>query len=298
MAIPEAQLETWAKQGSVTQSSTTYGTIKNALESNDAGYAGKDYQVFLQGSYCNDTNIWSESDVDVVMRLDSTFQYDISGLSGTEKTLFDTAFAGSASYTYSTFKEDVTKRLRTKFGDDMKPDTKAIKVKANGSRRNADVVVALEFRRYQNFFSHANQRYVTGICFYTPSWDKIINYPKQHSDNCTVKHQETKSYFKPMVRILKNARVKLANDGMIEKLAIAPSYFLEGLMYNVPNYLFMGSYQDAMIGAFNWIVEQDRSKFVTANEQFYLLGDSAVTWPAANCEAFLGAFIKLWNDWK
>lgn len=298
MAIPEPQLETWAKQGSVTQSSTTYATVKNALESNDAGYAGKDYKVFLQGSYCNDTNIWSESDVDIVMRLDSTFQYDISGLSETEKAFFNSAFAGAASYTYGTFKDDVMKRLKAKFGDDAKPGTKAIKIKANGSRRNADVVVALEFRRYQNFFSYENQRYVTGVCFYTPSWDKIINYPKQHSDNCTVKHQATKFYFKPMVRILKNARVKLANDGMIETLGIAPSYFVEGLMYNVPNYLFMGSYQDAMIGAFNWIVEQVRSKFVTANEQFYLLGDSAVTWPAANCEAFLGAFITLWNDWK
>lgn len=298
MAIPEIQLETWAKQGSVTQSSTTYATAKNALESNDAGYARKDYKIFLQGSYCNDTNIWSESDVDIVMRLDSTFQYDITGLSETERTLFNAAFAGAASYTYGTFKDDVTKRLRAKFGDDVKPGTKAIKVKANGSRRNVDVVVALEFRRYQNFFSYENQRYVTGVCFYTPSWDKIINYPKQHSDNCTVKHQATKSYFKPMVRILKNARVKLANDGMIAKLAVAPSYFLEGLMYNVPNYLFMGSYQDAMVGAFNWIVEQDRSKFVTANEQFPLLGDSAVTWPAANCDAFLNAFIKLWNNWN
>jgi hypothetical protein len=298
MAISETQLETWAKQGSVMQSSTTYGTIKNALESNDSGYAGQDYQVFLQGSYCNDTNIWSESDVDIVMRLDSTFQYDISGLSELEKKLFSTAFAGSASYNYSTFKDDIAQRLKVKFGDDVKPGTKAIKVKANGSRRNADVVVAVEFRRYQNFYSFTNQRYVAGICFYTPSWDKIINYPKQHSENCTAKHQGTKSYFKPMVRILKNARVRLANDGKIGNLALAPSYFLEGLMYNVPNHLFTGSYQDAMLKAFNWIVEQDRSKFVTANAQYYLLGNSVVNWPVANCDAFLNAFIELWNNWK
>jgi hypothetical protein len=101
-----------------------------------------------------------------------------------------------------------------------------------------------------------------------------------------------------MVRILKNARVKLANDGKIGNLAIAPSYFLEGLMYNVPNYLFTGRYQDVMVAALNWIVEQDRGKFVTANEQYYLLGNSAVTWPAANCDAFLNAIIELWNNWN
>jgi hypothetical protein len=51
MAIPEAQLETWSKQGSVTQSKATYGTVKAALETVDAPYAAKDYSVFLQGSY-------------------------------------------------------------------------------------------------------------------------------------------------------------------------------------------------------------------------------------------------------
>lgn len=31
MAIPESQLETWSNRGSVTQSSGTYQTIRNAL---------------------------------------------------------------------------------------------------------------------------------------------------------------------------------------------------------------------------------------------------------------------------
>jgi hypothetical protein len=297
MAIPNTQLETWAKQGSITQSSTTYATVKNALESSSAAYTSKDYKVFLQGSYCNATNIYSESDVDVVIRLDSTFHYSLDVLSDVEKTAFNNAFSGGAAYSYSSFKDDVAKRLKAAFGDDAKPGTKAIKIKANGSRRNADVVVATEFRRYQNFFSLTNQRYVTGICFFTPTGNRIVNYPQKHSENCTTKHQASNSWFKPMVRILKNARVKLADDGKIDNLAVAPSYFLEGLMYNVPNYLFAGSYQDAIVAAFNWIVEQDRSKFVTANEQFYLLGDSAVTWPAANCDAFLNAFIELYNNW-
>jgi hypothetical protein len=298
VAIPETQLETWAKQGSVTQSRTTYDTIKNALESNNTGYAWKDFGVFLQGSYGNDTNIWSESDVDVIIRLNSTFQYDISSLPDAQKDAFNIAHAGNASYTYGTFKDDVAKHLKSRFGEDVQPGKKAIKVKANGSRRNADVVVAIEFRRYQSFFSLTNQSYLSGICFYTPSWDKIINYPKQHSDNCTTKHQATKSYFKPMVRILKNARVKLVNDGKIDSPGVAPSYFLEGLMYNVPNSLFAGSYQDAMVAAVNWIVAQDRSKFVTANEQFYLLGNSAVAWEAAKCDAFLSSFINLWKNWS
>jgi hypothetical protein len=55
MAIPESQLETWSHQGSVSQSAGTYATIKNALESADAKYTNRDFEVFLQGSYGNAT---------------------------------------------------------------------------------------------------------------------------------------------------------------------------------------------------------------------------------------------------
>src|SRR5579863_489300 len=93
MSIPESQLETWAKQGSITQSSTTYATIKGALEASDAEYANQSFKVFLQGSYGNDTNIWAESDVDVVIRLDSIFYYDTSLLTTVELAEFNAGFS-------------------------------------------------------------------------------------------------------------------------------------------------------------------------------------------------------------
>jgi len=89
MGIPESQLETWANQGSVTQSSTTYATVKRALEASDTKYAGKTFEVFLQGSYGNDTNIYAESDVDVVIRLDSIYHYDVTGLNAWELATFN-----------------------------------------------------------------------------------------------------------------------------------------------------------------------------------------------------------------
>jgi hypothetical protein len=73
VAVPESQLETWSHQGSVTQSSSTYQTIRNALMAPEAIYSEKYFKVFLQGSYGNETNIFAEIDVDVVVRLDSIF---------------------------------------------------------------------------------------------------------------------------------------------------------------------------------------------------------------------------------
>ncbi|OHD48947.1 MAG: hypothetical protein A2096_10405 [Spirochaetes bacterium GWF1_41_5] len=50
------------------QSSNTFNSIKNVLEDSSTPYAGKNFKVFLQGSYGNDTNIYTESDVGIVIR--------------------------------------------------------------------------------------------------------------------------------------------------------------------------------------------------------------------------------------
>src|SRR5690348_859690 len=148
MAIPESQLETWSHQGSITQSSETYATVKKALLAEDAKYAGKDFEVFLQGSYGNDTNIYAESDVDVVIRLDSTYYYDTSLLNPLDQQTFQANFV-SASYQYDEYKGHVIEALQKSFGkEDVVPGTKAIKIKPNNGRRNADVVVAAQFRKY------------------------------------------------------------------------------------------------------------------------------------------------------
>ena len=94
MAIPESQLDTWSHQGSVQQSCDTYATVKRALEARDTKYADKSFDVFLQGSYGNDTNIYAESDVDVVIRTDSIYYYDTSALNPQELQIFQSLFYG------------------------------------------------------------------------------------------------------------------------------------------------------------------------------------------------------------
>ena len=49
----------------------------------------------------------------------------------------------------------------------------------------------------------------------------------------------------------------------------------------------------------NWVLEQqDRSQFVCANEQYYLLReDSPVTWREEECKQFPEAAKSFWNSW-
>lgn len=76
MATPESQLDTWSKQGSVAQSRDTYASVKNMLDNSGSPYYLKSFESFLQGSYANDTNVYRDSDVDVVMRLLPNDQYE------------------------------------------------------------------------------------------------------------------------------------------------------------------------------------------------------------------------------
>ena len=143
MAIPESQLDIWAKQGSVIQSQATYASVRGVLDRGDAAYASRDYGIFLQGSYGNDTNIYADSDVDVVIRLDSVFYKDISALSEQEKAAYKVNFSDSA-YSYADFKADVTENLTTHYGSPVKPGKKAIFIQGNGSRRDTDVLPAAQ----------------------------------------------------------------------------------------------------------------------------------------------------------
>jgi len=294
MSIPEAQLETWSHQGSTAQSSATYATIKRALEAADTGYAGKNCEIFLQGSYVNDTNIYAESDVDVVICLNDLYHFDTSALNQYELAAFNGQFI-LAPYQYDEFKAHVIEALRRSFGADATAGNKAIKIRANGNRRSADLVVAAEFHRY--YSGRVGLPYERGICFFNSNGVRIANYPKQHSTNCTSKHQATNSWFKPMVRILKNTRSKLVGDGKISG-SDAPSYFLEGLLYNVPNDRFGRSYSNSFCAAMTWIVEAQRNDFLCANEQHYLVRDGfSECWPTANCTKFINAAVALWNQW-
>lgn len=296
MSIPESQLETWSHQGSITQSSLTYNTIKNVLGDTDTPYNGKNFSVFLQGSYGNATNIYAESDVDIVIQLNDCFHSDLANLSEDQKNAFS-ATLSNAAYTHVEFRRDVLGVLKARYGDDVKPGDKAINIAANGNRRKADVIVSVQFRRYYKFNGIYDQRYDEGICFFDSSGQRIANYPKQHSENLTQKHKATNQWFKPMVRVFKNMRVKLVEDKLIAS-GVAPSYYLEGLLYNVPDDKFDSSLGECAVNCINWIQGADRSQFECANRQYYLLREnSPVTWRASQCDEFLAAATKLWNQW-
>lgn len=300
MTIPESQFETWSHQGAVSSSKSTHVSIRMALDQYEGYPDNINFDVYLQGSYKNDTNIRGQSDVDVVVMLKSSFYGDISGLPSEQQSLYKTNF-GDATYNWPNFRADVFKALEQYYGhSEIKEGRKSIKIRnSTGNRLPADVVVCMEFRKYLKFLDYYSQEYIDGIEFFVPSENRwIVSYPKCHYENSIKKNSAnaTNGLYKPVVRIFKNARSYLIDHNVISD-ELAPSYFLEGLIYNVPNENFVEGFRETVYNILKWLSETDYGQFVSPSEQQLLFGNSPEQWNMSNAHQLVSSFIKLWNDW-
>ncbi len=195
-----------------------------------------DLEVFLQGSYRNNTNVCADSDVDVCVRCMDVFwvshPFDV-GIADADMGVVD----DTTGYTYPMFKADVEAALRDHFGSSavLRGD-KALNVAENTYRVTADVVPCFEHRRYERF-SDGSIYYSSGTAFRTDSGSRIENWPYHHYENGVEKNRRTGKRFKGMVRALKSLHNEMAlNVG--EKM---PSFLLESLVWNVPDDRFGSS---------------------------------------------------------
>ncbi len=283
MAIPESQLETWSHQGAVTTAKATADSIKNALDSYSNWPTGIDFEVYLQGSYKNDTNIRGDSDVDVVAQLNSTL---CSNLSVDQQRILGIT---PASYFWSNFRTDVLRVLNNYYGQGVVSEgNKSLKVRASNGRLPADVVVSIQYRGYRsvNFYD-----YIEGMCFWSRNDNRqVINYPKAHYENGVSKHQNSNKWYKPSVRMFKNIRGSIPSNS-------TPSYFLECMLYNVPNTSFGTSYQDTFCNIVNWLNKADLDNFVCQNGQLKLFGPTQEQWDTGQARTFINSLVSLWNSY-
>lgn len=293
MAIAESQLEVWSHQGATATSAATYDAIRRVLLDPRAPFANRQFEVFLQGSYANDTNVFADSDVDVVACLTSTYYEDTSSLQPGDMTFHDADWT-PASYSWDAFKAEVADWLALNFGGGVDPSGKAILVPGDGRRRDADVLACAEFRHYHSYAARFSQDFWSGICFWHAG-GRIVNYPKQHSANCTRKHQSERGWFKPTVRILKNMRNAMVRDGWLAE-GVAPSYFLEGMLSNVPDNLFGLTYRGTVAAAIAWLAQADPSELLCANGIHYLVREGhSVCWSPPSFRAYLAATAHYWD---
>ena len=255
-----------------------------------------DFSISLQGSYGNDTNVWKDSDVDIIIRLNQSFYSDLSRLEQGAKGNFDSTYL-DVQYGFSEFRTQVITWLTKHFGTDVKPGKKAIFIKGNNGRRDADVLVCAKLRRYRKGSTGTDDQHDEGICFFLQDKTRVINFPEQHRDNCTTKHQNSEEWFKKVVRVYKNMRNRMVEEGYLAE-GVAPSYFIEGMLWNVPNSAFGVSFEDSFVNSFNWLNNSDKTQLACANDLYWLIREGeGKCWKPADSETYIAAVRKYWNEW-
>lgn len=291
MGIPEPQLREWSDHGPQDASKRTHEAIREVLKKY-SWPQGVTYDFYLQGSYRNSTNLRGDSDVDIVLELQSTFHYNADSLSSWDRSQLESSFPPS-TYDWNEFRRDALKALEGGFGKEfVNQRNKSIKVKEASPRLAADVVVCLTYRNYTSYSS-----YVEGIAFRALQ-DKcqIINYPKQHYENGADKSRRTWDRYKRTVRMFKSARNHLESEGRIDA-DLAPSYFVECIIYNAPNYMFQPGFQNTYFAVVNWMRGAWLDGMLCQNGQQRLFGQSPEQWDTEDAREFIGQLAALWNDW-
>ena len=300
MTIPESQLETWAKRSQTDTAIDAHTRIRKQLHKDGTPLANIKFHDFLQGSYANYTNIVGDHDVDIVVRLNNTFTYNVDYLPEPTKTACLQSI-NPATFTLEDFRPLVLDRLRNAFGaDNVVEGNKAVKIPGKaGEYMDADVVICQRYRLY-----YANSvggwGYHEGIALRDRRDNRLIaNFPDEHLENGQKKNQATDEAFKPIVRIYKNIRNYLVDHGKLDH-DIAPSYFIQGLLYNVPNDQFTDDLTMDMLNSLVWLADNtdQYQRFVCQNGIQLLFGQTDEQWKPQNATKYLHETMQLWQDWS
>lgn len=250
------------------------------------------FTVYTQGSYKNYTNTRGSSDLDLIVQLRSPWMRDLSELSDADRERYHENTV-SADYGYEDgFRGSVVQALRQFYQESTLKDPvtnsgKAIEISGqhNPLPIDVDVVAAQEYRIYHSYPKNEDPEYTEGMKFKprngTEWW---VNFPKKHVNNSDTKH----SNFRETVRMFKNAR-DYYNDNNIFSLD-APSYYIECLLYNVPDdVLKRTDLTDRFDNVLSWL-EQDSIElddFQQASEMEALFGDENTQWDINTAEDYI-----------
>lgn len=191
-------------------------------------FGGCGLSVYTKGSYPNNTNVRTDSDVDIAVQCSAAYYWD----EATTGVHVVNPYKGI--WTPANLRTELEAALTAKFpGQVDTSGSTAIRVHSSSVRVDADVVPCFD---YKYFLADGGVR--EGAKTFKKSGDALINYPVQHLANGRLKNNNTNTSFKKAVRILKRAENAMVRDKTHREV---PSYFIECLVYNCPDSTFAKS---------------------------------------------------------
>ena len=217
----EEKIVAWSQDPSATEQERIDRTIRMVTEAinDDAFLSTLQKEVFLQGSYRNQTNTRLDSDIDVCVVFTQVAYHDQAPM------LRNPVSIGTAQHHPVDLKERLRAALASKFdARSVKAGPKAIFVKPSTVRVDADVVAAVA---YLYHFTNANGDHDAYIGTAIPVGSGFAtNFPHHHYRVGLAKDIETNGAYKKMVRFFKRMNQEFDPKDQL------PSFYIESLIFN------------------------------------------------------------------
>lgn len=227
----EDKLTGWTGPSSATEQEKQERTERMIREAVNAHEPFKNcsLSVYVKGSYANKTNIKVDSDVDIAVQCKNVRYWDEAKPG---------AHPASASYqgiwTPAKLRAELISALESKFPGKLDTSgSTAIQINSSSARVDADVVPCFNYRYY---FSSTSYR--EGAKVFKKDGTSLKNYPNQQLENGIKKNSRTSKRYKKTVRIMKRVENLMFEAGRHKAV---PSYFVECLVYNVPDNILLRS---------------------------------------------------------
>ena len=280
----------WTAPSSDTEQDKQERTERMIREAVDAHAPFKNctLSVYAKGSYANNTNVRSDSDVDIAVECREAEYWEES-----QPGVHKPTGTYSGIWTPAKLRSELNAALKSTFpGQVDTSESTAIQVNSSSARVDGDIVPCFSYRYY---LSPSQSR--PGTKIFPTNGKSIVNYPAQQLDNGRAKNQRTHYAFKKAVRLLKRVENTMVVARAFREL---PSYFMECLAYNCPDPTFEHStWTDtlrAMLAHIWTFLQGDEpaepaARWLEVNECLYLFG-SAQKWTRADGREFAQA---AWN---
>jgi hypothetical protein len=286
----EETLSGWTGPSSDTEQEKQERTERmiRAAVKDHPGFKGCDLSVYAKGSYANNTNVRTDSDVDVAVQCHNVQYWDEASTGAHPPSEPYTGI-----WTPSKLRSELQAALEAKFPSQVdSTGSTAFRIHSSTARVDADVVPCFDYHYY---FSSSSTR--DGAKVFKKNGTSFLNYPQQQLANGRAKNGRTNTYYKKAVRIMK----RVENVMVIKDIhRVVPSFFVECLVYNCPDHILLEStWTDTIRGVIVHIwnglqggepsVESER--WLEVNECKYLF-HSAQDWNHADGRDFVKA---AWN---
>lgn len=292
-----------------------------------------DVDIYMHGSYANKSNIYFPSNLEIMVEITTTKRFSPEEVSLQGNYFVDIPLV----FGPKEFRELFTEMLTEMVGDKLIEQPKCIRLtNLEKIKHDVDITPCITFHHYQQEGKRGETEVsrTRGILLHDTSIVRnIVSFPRLHAQNGFEKDQATGGNFKRMVRLFKTLHSLNVNEFSFISPNTANGYFIECLLYNVPNSLFADasalarahqntaavmnekalkegqqksgeevkldikplpqSLNEIFNKIINYLVNEEMDEFVCQNLVWELFGDAAEFWDKKRAEEFIGSIIHL-----